>query len=105
MASTGSGKPKGKKSARLWENVEPKLSKETLDTIKEFGFEQMTPVQTATIPLFLQNKDVAVQACTGSGKTLCFLIPILEILAKRKVKLTIHQVGAIVISMAFSFGY
>lgn len=28
----------------------------------------MTPVQAATIPLFLSNKDVLVEAVTGSGK-------------------------------------
>eukprot|EP00742_Colponemidia_sp_Colp-10_P006896 GILJ01007395.1.p1 GENE.GILJ01007395.1~~GILJ01007395.1.p1 ORF type:complete len:614 (-),score=110.12 GILJ01007395.1:76-1782(-) len=58
----------------------------------------MTPVQTATIPLFLQHKDVAVEACTGSGKTLSFLIPIFERFLKRKEPLQQSQVGAIVIS-------
>ena len=30
----------------------------------------MTPVQSSAIPLFLNYKDVIVQAVTGSGKTL-----------------------------------
>jgi len=32
------------------------------------------------IPLLVQNKDVAAEAVTGSGKTLGFVIPLLEIL-------------------------
>ena len=32
-------------------------------------------VQEATIPLLLTNKDVVVQAPTGSGKTIAFLVP------------------------------
>jgi ATP-dependent RNA helicase DDX55/SPB4 len=42
----------------------------------EFNFSAITPVQKATIPLFSGNKDVCVEACTGSGKTLSFLLPI-----------------------------
>lgn len=42
----------------------------------EFGFTSMTPVQAAAIPLFTQHKDVCVEACTGSGKTLTYLLPI-----------------------------
>lgn len=39
-------------------------------------FEYVTKVQAAVIPLFLSNKDVCVKACTGSGKTLSFIIPL-----------------------------
>lgn len=42
----------------------------------------MSPVQAIAIPLFLNNKDVLVEACTGSGKTLAFLIPAIELCAK-----------------------
>lgn len=66
--------------------------------VQELKFAQMTPVQATTIPLFLSNKDVAVEAVTGSGKTLAFLVPLLEILLKRDEPLTKYQVGAIVIS-------
>jgi ATP-dependent RNA helicase DDX55/SPB4 len=49
-------------------------------------FEQMTPVQAATIPLLISStkKDVIVQAVTGSGKTLAFLLPIVQSLATFK---------------------
>ncbi|HVP44088.1 MAG TPA: DEAD/DEAH box helicase [Terriglobales bacterium] len=37
-----------------------------------------TPVQAAAIPQALQGKDVLATAQTGTGKTLAFLIPIME---------------------------
>ncbi|XP_048641459.1 ATP-dependent RNA helicase DDX55 isoform X2 [Marmota marmota marmota] len=54
--------------------------------------------ESATIPLFMRNKDVAAEAVTGSGKTLAFVIPILEILLRREEKLKKSQVGAIIIT-------
>jgi ATP-dependent RNA helicase RhlE len=37
-----------------------------------------TPVQAAAIPLALEGKDVLATAQTGTGKTLAFLIPVME---------------------------
>ncbi|MGB5580689.1 MAG: DEAD/DEAH box helicase [Woeseia sp.] len=42
--------------------------------IKATGFEFCTPIQAQTLPLALDNKDVAGQAQTGTGKTAAFLI-------------------------------
>ena len=72
----------------------------SLDVIQSMGHTRMTPVQASTIPLFMQNKDVVVEAVTGSGKTLAFVIPILEKLARRESKLRKNDVGALVISPA-----
>lgn len=36
--------------------IEPCLSAGTIAALKSFGFSKMTPVQAATIPLFLTNK-------------------------------------------------
>lgn len=80
-----------------WTSLVPKLSESTLESIKELGFEKMTEVQAKAIPLFLSNKDVVVEACTGSGKTLSFVIPIIEILSKRTPALQKSDVGAIII--------
>jgi len=44
----------------------------------------MTDIQTQSIPVSLKGKDVLGSARTGSGKTLAFLIPVLEILYRRK---------------------
>ena len=62
------------------------------------GHVKMTPVQAATIPLFMQNKDVVVEAVTGSGKTLAFVIPVLEKLVRRERRLGPNQIGALIIS-------
>ena len=36
--------------------IEPRLSGGTIEALKALGFSKMTPVQAATIPLFLTNK-------------------------------------------------
>ncbi|MBL4606975.1 MAG: DEAD/DEAH box helicase [Pseudomonadales bacterium] len=46
--------------------------------IEELGYETPTPVQSATIPLALEKKDLKVSAETGSGKTAAFLIPAIQ---------------------------
>ena len=78
------------------------LSKPIYNALSILSFEEMTPVQSSTIPLFLQNKDVIVEAVTGSGKTLAFIIPILEILLKRchqdHESWKKNEIGAIIIS-------
>jgi ATP-dependent RNA helicase DDX55/SPB4 len=58
----------------------------------------MTPVQASTIPLFMQNKDVVVEAVTGSGKTLAFVIPILERIIRRERNFKRNEIGALIIS-------
>ncbi|KAB0389124.1 hypothetical protein E2I00_019290, partial [Balaenoptera physalus] len=81
-----------------WESLPVPLHPRVLGVLRELGFPHMTPVQSATIPLFMKNKDVAAEAVTGSGKTLAFIIPILEILLRREEKLKKSQVGAIIIT-------
>ena len=45
-------------------------------------FTTPTPVQAAAIPHALEGKDVLATAQTGTGKTLAFLIPMIEKLVK-----------------------
>ena len=84
-------------SAGGWDDLDPQLSVEVLDTLKEMNFSQMTPVQMATIPRFMKYQDVAVEACTGSGKTLAYLIPVIERLKRREEKLGKYQIGSIIL--------
>src|SRR5579862_7462217 len=44
-----------------------------------------TPVQAAATPLALAGKDVLATAQTGTGKTLAFLIPVIEQLLRDKI--------------------
>jgi ATP-dependent RNA helicase RhlE len=46
------------------------------------GFERPTPVQARAIPQLLAGHDVVITAQTGTGKTLAFLVPLLERLTK-----------------------
>ncbi len=47
-------------------------------------FSVPTPVQAAAIPQALEGKDVLATAQTGTGKTLAFLIPVIERLLKQE---------------------
>ena len=47
------------------------------------GFTRCTPIQALTLPLALNGRDVAGQAQTGTGKTLAFLVAVVDRLLKR----------------------
>ncbi|MCM3651803.1 DEAD/DEAH box helicase [Metabacillus litoralis] len=54
------------------------IRKEINHTLKSLGLHTPTPIQEKTIPSVLLGKDVIAQAQTGTGKTLAFVLPILE---------------------------
>ncbi|CAH2052599.1 unnamed protein product, partial [Iphiclides podalirius] len=83
-----------------WINVTPQLSKPVLRCIGKQGFETMTPIQAAVIPLLLSCKDVVAEAVTGSGKTLAFVVPMLEMIMKKEKEAPLRKefVYAVVIS-------
>ena len=54
------------------------LSKKLLLAVSDMGFEEPSPIQSQTIPLVLEGKDVIGQAQTGTGKTAAFGIPTIE---------------------------
>lgn len=54
------------------------LSKETLKSVNNMGFEEATPIQAQSIPLALAGKDLIGQAQTGTGKTAAFGLPMIE---------------------------
>lgn len=62
------------------------LSEPLLRAIAERGYLEPTAVQRAVIPEVLAGRDVWATASTGSGKTAAFALPILEALARRKVR-------------------
>ncbi|CAO2179189.1 unnamed protein product [Urochloa humidicola] len=57
------------------------ISPLSLKAIKDAGYERMTRVQEATLPVILQGKDVLAKAKTGTGKTVAFLLPAIEVLS------------------------
>jgi ATP-dependent RNA helicase DeaD len=54
------------------------LDARLLRTVRELGYEDPTPIQSATIPLLLSGRDVVGLAQTGTGKTAAFALPILQ---------------------------
>ncbi len=58
------------------------LLPEMREGIRDAGFEYCTPIQATTLPLALENHDVAGQAQTGTGKTAAFLIAAYQRLLK-----------------------
>src|SRR4249919_1471075 len=53
------------------------LSEPLLRVLTDVGYESPSPIQAATIPLLMANRDVLGQAQTGTGKTAAFALPIL----------------------------
>ncbi|MFZ0744494.1 MAG: DEAD/DEAH box helicase [Terracidiphilus sp.] len=60
------------------------LSPALLARLNANRFETPTPVQAGCIPPALEGRDVLATAQTGTGKTLGYLIPIVEMLQKTK---------------------
>jgi ATP-dependent RNA helicase DDX56/DBP9 len=61
-------------------DLDPRL----LQAISSEGFKEPTLVQRKAIPLALEGKDVLAKAKTGSGKTVAYLLPVLQSILKRK---------------------
>ncbi len=53
-----------------------------LKNLEQLGINQPTTIQQQTIPLTLSGQNVIGNAQTGSGKTLCFALPILQKLSQ-----------------------
>ena len=60
------------------------ISPSLKEKLKASQFETPTPVQAAAIPQALTGADVVATAQTGTGKTLAFLIPVMEKLSQNK---------------------
>ncbi len=54
------------------------LSEAIIRSLTDVGYEHPSPIQAATIPVLLENRDVLGQAQTGTGKTAAFALPILS---------------------------
>lgn len=49
-----------------------------LKAVKEAGFKEPSPIQSAAIPALLKGHDIVAQAQTGTGKTAAFALPSLN---------------------------
>lgn len=55
------------------------LNEQWQDKWKQENFEQEMPIQTKLIPLFIAGDDVVAESPTGTGKTLAFVLPLLQL--------------------------
>ena len=62
------------------------LNENILVALNKNGFNEPTPIQQASIPEILANKDILASAKTGSGKTAAFILPTLQNLLTRQNK-------------------
>jgi ATP-dependent RNA helicase RhlE len=53
-----------------------------LEGVRDLGFVETRPIQSAVIPLALANHDLIACAETGTGKTVAFVVPTLQRLLK-----------------------
>ncbi|QYR21926.1 DEAD/DEAH box helicase [Paenibacillus sp. sptzw28] len=63
------------------------IAKERVAALSNGGINEATPIQEGAIPAILNGSDVICQAQTGTGKTLAFLLPMLEKLNPEKDEL------------------
>ena len=62
------------------------FSSEINKAISDVGYSTPTEIQKKSIPEIIKNKHLLASAQTGTGKTAAFVLPILEILIKDKIK-------------------
>lgn len=77
--------------------AELNLSERTMKAINDMPYDTMTEIQQRAIPPALAGRDVLGAAKTGSGKTLSFLIPAIEMLHSLRFKPR-NGTGVIVVS-------
>jgi superfamily II DNA/RNA helicase len=54
------------------------LDEQLLEAIHYMGFEDATPIQAESIPIILDHHDLLACAQTGTGKTVAFVLPVLN---------------------------
>ena len=62
------------------------LSEETIRAIDEFGIVEPTSVQSDVIPSILQGRDIFTIAPARCGKTMSYVLPLLDIINAKKAK-------------------
>lgn len=73
------------------------LSQSTAKGLDASHFKTLTDIQSKALPLALKGRDILGAAKTGSGKTLSFLVPVLENLYRQKWT-ELDGLGALIIS-------
>ena len=74
------------------------MSAPILRQLENLEYKTPTPIQAASIPLLLRNKDLLGLAQTGTGKTAAFALPLIQHLSERPGKPPVRRVRALILS-------
>ncbi len=61
------------------------IKKEFVDSLKKVGIQIPTPIQDMSIEAILEQKDIIAEAPTGTGKTLAFLLPMMNFMLPNNI--------------------
>ncbi|KAJ3442764.1 atp-dependent RNA helicase ddx18 [Anaeramoeba flamelloides] len=59
-----------------------KIKNSLVRSLKAISIYKPTPVQRKCLPILLSGKNATISSKTGSGKTLCFLLPAIQLLTR-----------------------
>ena len=74
------------------------LPEELLAAVDDLGFDRLTRVQAAVLPLSLEGRDVVAQAQTGSGKTAAYLLTLLARMMRQERQSEIQNPRGLIIA-------
>ena len=66
---------------------------ELISALQKQGIKEPTPIQEQSIPIVFKGNDIIAKAQTGTGKTLAFLLPILQ-----RIHTDVHQEQVLIIA-------
>ena len=75
-----------------------KFHKDLEEILDKLNFETPTEIQEKAIQPIIDRKDLIGIAQTGTGKTLAFSLPIIDLIAKNRVKMKPARVRALIIT-------
>jgi ATP-dependent RNA helicase RhlE len=90
--SVDNHQPLQKETIRMTTFSELPLSSALQQRLAAAQFINLTPIQERAIPSALEGRDVIGTAQTGTGKTLAFLIPLIEMMNREPVRHTVALV-------------
>ncbi|HKK60270.1 MAG TPA: DEAD/DEAH box helicase [Salinivirga sp.] len=72
------------------------FSEKIKENITKLGYKRPTDIQYKSIPPILRGEDVLAVAQTGTGKTVAFALPVIQMLSARRKKREKHAVHCVV---------
>lgn len=90
-----------RRSERQPDTLSSRLSPALLEVLNALGYGVPTPVQRYSLPIFLKGTDLLINAGTGTGKTLAYAIPLIQmVLESQQLADTNHKEEVSSLSLA-----